>query len=105
MSCIDWLGKAPPSTRLVTCSPPGPTLTGFGEDEDKYPPPAVKGPPPAPGPPIRSVAFFSPGRALRAMEPSIGLLAMGMGMLVMGHTTLVTMVGAIRTAPSTWVSP
>ena len=101
-----WAGKAPPRTRLVT-NPPGPTpptLTKLGEVEDRYPPPAVIVPPPAPAPPIRRVAF-SWGSALRATGPSIGLLTIGMGVLVMGRTTLVTMVGATQTAPSTWLKP
>lgn len=37
--------------------------------------------------------------------PSTGLLAMGMGVLAMGRTTLVTIVGAMRTALRTWVKP
>ena len=37
--------------------------------------------------------------------PSTGLLAMGMGVLAMGRTTLVTMVGAMRTPLRTWVEP
>ena len=39
------------------------------------------------------------------MAPSTGLLAMGMGVLAMGRTTLVTTVGAMRTVPKTWATP
>lgn len=37
--------------------------------------------------------------------PSTGLLAMGTGVLAIGRTTLVTIVGAMRTALRTWVTP
>lgn len=37
--------------------------------------------------------------------PSTGLLAIGKGVLAMGLTTLVTIVGAKRTVPGKWVRP
>lgn len=78
---------------------------GLGEeDEDRDSPPAAIGSCCAPPPlPMRRVAFASWASELRATAPSSGLLAMGMGVLAMGRTTLVTTVGATRTAPRTWV--
>lgn len=73
------------------------------EDKGRYPPPAVIGSCWAPPPPIRRVALVSWASELRATAPSSGLLAIGMGVLAMGRTTLVTTVGATRTAPRTWV--
>lgn len=95
-SSTAWAGPRP---RLVSrlLPPTGVTLTGPGEEDDRYPPPAVIGSCWAPPPPIRRVAFLSCGRVLRVMAPSTGLLAMGMGVLAMGRTTLVTIVGAMRT--------
>lgn len=87
---MGWFGKAPPRTRPVTKLP---CPLGLGEEEGKYPPP------PAPPAPISSLGFPSGGRVPTATAPSAGLLAMGIGMLEMGRTTLVTTVGAILTAP------
>lgn len=39
------------------------------------------------------------------MAASTGLLAIGIGVLAMGFTTLVTIVGAIRMVPRNWVKP
>lgn len=87
---MGWFGKVPPRTRPVTKLP---CPLGLGEEEGKYPPP------PAPPAPISSLGFPSGGRVPTATPPSAGLLAMGIGVLVMGRTTLVTTVGAILTAP------
>lgn len=87
---MGWFGKAPPRTRPVTKLP---CPLGLGEEEGKYPPP------PAPPAPISSLGFPSGGRVPTATAPSAGLLAMGIWMLVMGRTTLVTTVGAILPVP------